>query len=356
MTLARFVLPFLFALPVLGCSSSDDGSTDPSGGAGTAGDARRVSLGKADTGGHCKTQSKSYCGGKSNSKCWCDAACVDYGDCCSDYQNACGSSSGAECNATSDCPSGQYCEAQNDCASPGVCKPKPNVMCTEVVTQYCSCEGETKTSPTGCIFDRFDHKGACDPAPKSCGGFAGLPCAGGELCVDNPNDGCDPNAGGADCPGICVAKQMCGGIAGIQCPSGQDCVDDPSDGCDPAAGGADCSGMCVPAAAPAPNSCVDHCGKQSADKSCWCDGACKGYGDCCADYDAACSGRTPVSGSCIKSSGDTCSTDADCKAGGCGGELCYNPQVSSGISTCNCAAPTGLGGCGCVAGQCTWYQ
>lgn len=38
---------------------------------------------------------------------------------------------------------------------------------------------------------------------------------------------------------------MCGGIAGIPCETGQTCIDDPADGCDPAAGGADCSGICV---------------------------------------------------------------------------------------------------------------
>jgi len=41
-------------------------------------------------------------------------------------------------------------------------------------------------------------------APASCGGFAGLLCPDGLECVDDPDDGCDPGAGGADCPGICV--------------------------------------------------------------------------------------------------------------------------------------------------------
>jgi hypothetical protein len=47
-------------------------------------------------------------------------------------------------------------------------------------------------------------------------------------------------------PGICALKQMCGGFAGLKCPQpGQVCVDDPRDGCDPKDGGNDCGGLCV---------------------------------------------------------------------------------------------------------------
>jgi hypothetical protein len=36
-----------------------------------------------------------------------------------------------------------------------------------------------------------------------CGGFAGLPCPGGYVCVDMPGDGCNTNQGDADCLGYC---------------------------------------------------------------------------------------------------------------------------------------------------------
>jgi hypothetical protein len=46
-----------------------------------------------------------------------------------------------------------------------------------------------------------------------CGGIAGIPCAEGFTCVDDPSDSCDPNQGGRDCGGICQAdkKKSCTG-------------------------------------------------------------------------------------------------------------------------------------------------
>jgi hypothetical protein len=85
-------------------------------------------------------------------------------------------------------------------------------------------------------------------AAPTCGGIAAIQCDKGLLCVDAPSDGCDP-ATGADCGGVCISAAdtvMCGGIAAIQCSSGFSCVDDPRDDCDPAAGGADCGGVCAP--------------------------------------------------------------------------------------------------------------
>lgn len=111
-------------------------------------DAERGPLGKADAIGSC---AESSCDGQApDGNCWCDADCVEFGDCCSDYE------------AT--------CEAQ------------------------------------------------------FCGGFGGLECPDGFTCVDDPNDGCDPDNGGADCGGICVEEpQSCGGFAGLTCGEGQYC-------------------------------------------------------------------------------------------------------------------------------------
>jgi hypothetical protein len=107
-----------------------------------------------------------------------------------------------------------------------------------------------------------DCSGICvqlSTQPK-CGGLAGLTCATTFTCVDDPTDACDPATGGRDCAGICVKgahpttttsdggahSQVCGGFAGLACPAGQKCVDDPSDACDPNKGGADCPGICAP--------------------------------------------------------------------------------------------------------------
>jgi hypothetical protein len=60
---------------------------------------------------------------------------------------------------------------------------------------------------------------------QNCGGFAGFMCSDpNEECVDNPNDSCDPNNGGADCGGICMPKSATGGCVKTGC-SGQICAD-----------------------------------------------------------------------------------------------------------------------------------
>ena len=64
--------------------------------------------------------------------------------------------------------------------------------------------------------------------------------------------------------------------------------------------------------------------------------------------------RTPVSDQCIRNATDACTSDADCKAGGCGGELCEGIN-NNGASDCNCTAPQGIS-CGCVNGTCSWWQ
>lgn len=88
---------------------------------------------------------------------------------------------------------------------------------------------------------------------RPCGGPAGLTCGEGLICVDNPDDNCDPRRDGSKCPGTCKAnlvkedkvQRSCGGTTGYDCPGGMVCIDDPSDDCDPTQDGSKCKGICV---------------------------------------------------------------------------------------------------------------
>ncbi len=264
-----------------------------------------------------------------------------------------------------------------------------------------------------------------------CGGASGATCPLHEVCIDDPNDSCDP-ATGSSCAGTCrkptgpqcspdlpadavCALILCGGgyqvvdgkttcaccdtcppvvcaiacahgfkkdAAGCNvcqcedpppacqgpnpkgcatggCPAGQKCDLNAGCGpsacsCDAATGGwictADCGGgTCVPD----PQACGDKTcptGQVCCNASC---GICTPPGGACIQI--ACDNRTPASGQCVRNSNDSCTSDSDCKPGGCGGELCYNPAVSGGISTCDCVQAPAVS-CGCVAGKCTWWK
>jgi eight-cysteine-cluster-containing protein len=251
----------------------------------------------------------------------------------------------ALCNRPSPaCPDGTVPEVDGGCytdrcvswAECGAVEPPPVDACTPVAPgEFGDCRALLGWASNGdgtcgivggcgcdarCVGRVFESEEACllacvaPPDPARCGGFAGLPCAAGEICIDDPTDDCDPQNGGADCGGLCIPggcpdadadgqcdavdpecnadgsrlmcrrappdcpagtvpevrdgcytnacvawdacgvvgppPGFCGGIAGFACAAGEVCVDDPTDDCDPANGGADCIGLCVPAACP----------------------------------------------------------------------------------------------------------
>ena len=189
------------------------------------------------------------------------------------------------------------CRRDRDCAGAGQC-----------IDNTCECSGALVLCAAGTVFNEDPNVCECEPVDTFCGGIAGIPCPGAGMCVDDPDDDCDPENGGADCGGICECNAAaiscpagyglnedpavcecfpnegeacgpttcgdgfvccnescgictepggfcteqfcedpapaCAGFLGLACPGEGECFDDPSDDCDPNNGGADCSGLC----------------------------------------------------------------------------------------------------------------
>ncbi|HET6582001.1 MAG TPA: hypothetical protein VFG69_01115 [Nannocystaceae bacterium] len=282
----------------------------------SSGDGERGGLGKADLVGSCEHHGKEFCGGKGKGNCWCDDACAEFGDCCSDADEVCGidepEPEGQACGGIAGlpCDEGEFCsfapEAMCGAADQlGECVAQPEV-CIALFQPVCGCDGETYGNSCNAAAAGVSvaHEGECEVQGEFCGGFGGIPCPDGKECIDDPNDDCDPNKGGADCGGICVDGPECPPVfCALFCENG---FETDENGCE----------IC---------SCKDDDDREIAE------------------------------GQCIKNSLDECSSDADCISGGCGGELCFNPAQSSGISTCECTMPEAVS-CGCVAGQCAWFE
>jgi hypothetical protein len=76
----------LLAATALACSSED--ASDPQGQ--DTPTPERGPIGKADSYGSCAAASGDHCNGQSDGNCWCDASCLEYGDCCEDRDAVCG--------------------------------------------------------------------------------------------------------------------------------------------------------------------------------------------------------------------------------------------------------------------------
>lgn len=112
------------------------------------------------------------------------------------------------------------------------------------------------------------------PKDIACGGFTLNPhaCPAGYACRGD--------AMIADAPGKCV--QTCGGIAARPCTDPtEECVDDPNDACDPNDGGADCGGICQPKAPPPADCRTTGCDAGQYCSLCWGSFACIPNGAMC---------------------------------------------------------------------------
>jgi len=99
------------------------------------------------------------------------------------------------------------------CPGAGMCEDNPNDDCDPDnggadCGGLCTCSGAAVLCITGTIFNDDPNVCACEGTPEPppapfCGGIAAFPCPGEGECVDDPNDDCDPNNGGADCGGLC---------------------------------------------------------------------------------------------------------------------------------------------------------
>jgi eight-cysteine-cluster-containing protein len=334
----------------------------------------------------------------------------------------------ALCDAVSpDCRAGTVPEVANGCytgrcvtwAECGGAPPPPVDPCTPVEPgEFGDCRALIGWAANGdgtcgmvsgcgcddrCIGRVFDSEEACllacvaPPEPAFCGGFAGIPCPAGEICIDDPTDDCDPAAGGADCGGICVPQAcpdadfdgrcdgedaecnadgsllMCRRAPPI-CPRGT--VPEVREGCytDACVTWAECGGGVEDACGlpPDPGPCEAAIRRFYHDAA---TGTCQVfiYGGCAGNAnnfetleacEAACGGAMCVREPSLSPRApmydryegtgfpNACRTDDDCFRGGCSGEVCSaTPDV---VTTCE-VVPMPDGACGCVAGECQWF-
>jgi hypothetical protein len=331
------------------CSScsSDCGACPPGCGDGSCNGTETCSSCPSDCGACADPNScgdTASCGNQAPGGCWCDAACVEAGDCCLDACGACGNCSAVCGNGA--CGGGETCSScPSDC---GLCPPScgdgscnGTETCSSCPSDCGACADPNSCAqtgscgnqaPGGCWCDPacveagdccFDACGACGNCSAVCGNGA---CGGGETCSSCPADcgACPPVCGDGSCePGVedcgnCPGDCPCW-MAGTRCESGQ---------------------------------CVTYCGNGSCDGGEWC-------GSCPSDCGGCCSPSCPA-GSC-GTQPDGCGGSIWCgeclpSCGGAGGNTCggAGSSICNGyplLSSYDCAVCCNRDSCGGAGGN-----
>ena len=134
----------------------------------------------------------------------CYGECVTWRECARDPEEGqlCGS------RGLPMCPRGTYCRYDigascGDFDLPGTCAPRGPGICPDVYMPVCGCNGQTYGNQCEANAAGASVRSEGECMRMQCGGFAGIQCPEGMICVDDPTDNCDPNRGGADCIGVC---------------------------------------------------------------------------------------------------------------------------------------------------------
>ena len=142
--------------------------------------------------GSCKNQ----CGGQgSNGQCWCDQQCIEFGDCCGDFKDACpgmvpvcGDGKCETGESPQNCP--KDCQAPGPVCGDGICQdPEPKTCPADCAPPKPVCGNgvceldEAKTCPKDCSTTKTcKSKADCASSEVCCNGSAGQVCVPAGQC------------------------------------------------------------------------------------------------------------------------------------------------------------------------------